>query len=340
VSQRDPDAVTAIRPPAVTTPERARPSIRRTSHVDMVRTGGSPSELLVAGSARDLRTSADGRHAVIGTASMRARVGADRRLIELETDPDEPAASALLRRMVGSGFRGAMAGCLPAHADEGSLLHLLLDELPIAALLSEHIRRAARVRAGRGDATAVRPRVDVCAGWRVGGATLAAFAAGRLGVFAGPPAPPLDAGDDPVAWHRVGRLPAGAMRRRRRLDVSGHAPLHLDAMFRDTYADETGAEHILHEYSLAAVVDARTLVVEAVDVSPGVLPYADCVTAEQTAGAILGRPIPLLRNVVEQALFGPSTCTHLNDLLRSLADAGSLASAGGLVTVRRDPAVP
>lgn len=317
--------------PATMTPPRACPSIRRTSHIDMVRAGGPSGDLHLTAGARDLRTWGDGSATVVGTASLQARVGVDRRLAEVWTSPEEPAMSALVGRVVGSGFRGAVARCAPDQAEDGTPLHLLLDELPIASLLSEYSRRATEVRDSRGRPAPASHRLDVCAGWRRGGATLNLLAAGRLPVYVGPPAPPLDAGDDADAWHAVGYLPVGAMRRRRRLDVSGRDPLRIDAMFRDTYSDSLGFEHVLHEYTLAAEVDPRTLTVECVVVSPAVLPYADCISAAITAHGIRGLRIPLLRNYVEQALFGPSTCTHLNDLLRSLADAGSLAAAGGLV---------
>jgi hypothetical protein len=326
----DPPVTVEMGGPVAATPPRGCPSVRRTSHIDIVHSGGPGGELHLAGGARDLHTSRDGHATVVGTASLGARVGADRRLLEVWTAPDEPGTSALLGRVVGSGFRGAVARCVPDHAEDGTPLHLLLDDLPIAALLSGYSRRAAMVREGCRYPAVAHPHPDICAGWRSGGAMLSLLAAGRLPVVVGPPAPPLDAGDDTLAWHAGEPLPIGAMRRRRRLDVGGRDPLRIDAMFRDTYVDGLGVEHVLHEYSLTADVDSRTLIVQRVDVSPRVLPHADCVPAALTAGGICGLRIPLLRNYVEQALFGPSTCTHLNDLLRSLADAGRLAAAGRL----------
>jgi hypothetical protein len=39
---------------------------------------------------------------------------------------------------------------------------------------------------------------------------------------------------------------------------------------------------------------------------------------------LVGRPVEAVRDVVRAELRGISTCTHLNDLLRSLGDVAAL----------------
>jgi hypothetical protein len=122
------------------------------------------------------------------------------------------------------------------------------------------------------------------------------------------------------------------MRRRRLLDLVPAGRLEVYAMFRDSYVDLDGTERVLHEYDVNAVVDPATFVVEDVAVAPRALPYGECVLAAASADRIRGRGAGTLREYVGIDLWGPTTCTHLNDLLRFLADiphlAGELPAAG------------
>lgn len=140
------------------------------------------------------------------------------------------------------------------------------------------------------------------------------------------PAPPLADSADPLAWHVMGILGSQEMRRCRRIDVVEDDELRIDAMFRDTYIDPDGVERVLHEYSVTARADRTTLVVTHIAAVPHTLPHLECVDAAASALAARGVHLPTLRNVVEQTLYGPASCTHLNDLLRSLADAVNLAA--------------
>jgi hypothetical protein len=309
--------------PARPIPARATGSVRRTSHLDIVL--AADGGLLLAGAARDLRTVAGGAGITVASAGLQARVGPDRRLLELASTPGEPRLTALLGRPVGSGFRRAVAASVPEHAGAGTPLHLLLDDLPVAALIGGFAIRYARGRAGLADPDPPRP-VDVCAGWRAGGSALRALRLhGSMPVMTGPEAPAPDDAGDPLAWHGMEPLPVRAMRRRRCIEVLPGDPLRVQAMFRDTHVDDAGIERVLHEYAVLITVDARSHRVLAVQATPGALPFAECPEACATAASIEGHELPLLRNYVEQALYGPSTCTHLNDLLRSLADGVALA---------------
>jgi len=114
------------------------------------------------------------------------------------------------------------------------------------------------------------------------------------------------------------------MRRRRRIDVyeASAGRVGIDAMFRDTYVRGDGVETIIHEYTLAAVVDADTGVIVESRATPRVLPWQECPGAVASAERIAGMTLQELHFRVRQELS--STCTHLNDLLRSVADAEAL----------------
>src|SRR5208283_1017945 len=98
----------------------------------------------------------------------------------------------------------------------------------------------------------------------------------------------------------------------------------IDAMFRDTYVRADGSETIIHEYTLAATVKAGSGVIVAARATPRVLPWQECPGAVASAARITGMTLPQLHFRVRRELFGTSMCTHLNDLLRSVADAEAL----------------
>ena len=60
---------------------------------------------------------------------------------------------------------------------------------------------------------------------------------------------------------------------------------------------------------------------------PRVLSWQECPGAVESATRITGMTLADLHFRVRNELAGTSTCTHLNDLLRSVADAGALIAA-------------
>jgi hypothetical protein len=58
--------------------------------------------------------------------------------------------------------------------------------------------------------------------------------------------------------------------------------------------------------------------------TPRVLPWQECPGAVASAERIAGMTLSDLHFRVRQELSGTTTCTHLNDLLRSVADAEAL----------------
>ena len=232
----------------------------------------------------------------------------------------------------GTGQRG-----LPRRARAGTLLHLLLDDLPGAALVSGYSAQRAGVldqprRRPEGDdgstsglARMMASQDDICAGWVHEGTLMVTVrSTGEIPVSVGPPAPSLERHDDPLAWHATPPLPPHAMRRRRRLDVmgpGGSGEAHrFDAHFRDSHMDQDAAEWVVHEYSTTGAFDMAGGRVLDIGAKAHVLPWMECPGALSSAERLSGMPIAELRTRVRREFTGTSTCTHLNDTLRSLGD--------------------
>jgi hypothetical protein len=318
--------------PARSTPARQPGSVRRTSSIDTARPDGLRSDLVVDARARDLRTGPDGSAVVESEAVLWAQIdGATHKLIAIETTPEVPALGALLGVLVGPGFRRQLDEAVSEERDAGTLLYLLLDDLPGAVLVSGY----AMQRAGAFDeippervkdmSTEFLSRDDLCAGWAHDATMMVSVrATGDIPVPIGPPAPVLEPDDDPWSWHAMAPMTAHGMRRRRRLDVL--PPLvpggehRLDVHFRDSHVDEDGAESVVHEYSVTGMVDGAAGQVVDVTAQAHVLPWMECPGAVGSAHRLAGMPLTELRPWVRRELTGVSTCTHLNDTLRSLAD--------------------
>ena len=295
--------------PATTTPPRAPGSVRRTSSIDTHRPDGRGGPGFVDARARDVVTGADGL--VASTDEVR---------LQLVVDPDGTVVDgidALVGRRVNSGFRRAVAEALPDEVRRRTLLHLLLDDLPGASLVAGY----ALVRNDPAPFRKGSNLAGVCAGWAEGASFIrTAEATGFIPVPVGPPAPADTDGDDPDAWHEMAPLPPGGMRRRRRLDLTGD---RVDAHFRDSHHDTPG-ELVVHEYALSARVDRQAGCLT--DLVPGalVLPWAECPNAVAHAVRVEGVPLRELHGAVRRDLVGEVGCTHLNDMLRSLADLEAL----------------
>jgi hypothetical protein len=320
--------------PVRSTPTREPGSVRRTSSIDTSRPDGLRSDVVVDARARDLRTALDGSEEVTGVAVLQARIdGATHRLAAIETTPEVPALSALIGVLVGPGFRRRVEESVPEERDAGTLLYLLLDDLPGAVLVSGY----ALQRAGAFDDQDAPPerqsdmsaqflsRDDLCAGWAHDATMMVAVrATGNIPVPMGPPAPILESADDSWSWHAMAPMTPHGMRRRRRLDVlaptapGGHH--RLDVHFRDSHADEDAEESVVHEYSVTGTVDGATARIVDLTAQADVLPWMECPGALGSAHRLAGMPMAELRSWVRRELTGVSTCTHLNDTLRSLAD--------------------
>jgi hypothetical protein len=328
--------------PTSWTPPRRPRSLRRTSTFDTLRPAGLDGEIVQVGRARDLWTSPDGSAAVVAEANLTLHSAyVDGPVVQsLVLTPSVDGLDALVGRRASTGFRAVIDES--TEAERGSLGYLLLDEIPAATLVSGFAVAAA---AERGDvdlsgmklAPSSQPRLqvpDLCAGFRVGGTMLAnQDESGRTPMLFGPVALPVERPADEWGWHEIVPLPAHAMRRRRRIDVfdivddhddppgtGGSGQLRVDVFFRDSHMSAEGSETAVHEYTVDARIDRATMSVVSCEATPRVLPWRECPEAAASARRLAGRPLRNLRPEVRAQFVGPSTCTHLNDVLRGLED--------------------
>jgi hypothetical protein len=339
--------VAGLSNPTTATVPRRPGSVRRTSHIDMLFDGPFVGgRLVLSGRARDLLTDVGRSARVLGEADVVAALDETRHLRSIQANPSDDAIGGLVGAVVGRGFRAQLDSVLPA-GQERSPLYLLLDDLPVATLISGYAGLYDSGDAGGGNDTGPGPagdvssawagqpdrraamvQSDICSGWRSDGTMMVALTAGRrMPAPVGPPAPDLSSADDPWAWHDIPPLRPRAMRRRRLIDVTWGDPVVVAAMFRDTHKDPDGAETVLHEYTVDATVDPSSLEVLSCVATPRSLPWVECPFATASARRLEGQRVGDLRRFVRQELTGISTCTHLNDLLRSLADIAVLVPA-------------
>jgi Protein of unknown function (DUF2889) len=313
--------------PLTGTPTRPPGSVRRTTSIDQRR--GDPGQpMALVASGRDLRTNADGTAEVVDEVRLRATIDASGTLTTVESDPPEPRLATLVGAHTSRGFRQRADEAVPDHRDRTTVLHQLLDDVPMAALISGYGSTREQGDDWELPAGTAEGLADLCAGWERGATMLGALeATGIFPIPIGPAAPDLGAPDDPLAWHDMGPMVERSVRRRRRLDLSPGTPLCLDVHFRDSHLGTDGVEDVLHEYTLAATIDPVALIVRSSEATVRVLPWPECPGAVASAGRIVGEPVTALRRRVAAELKGTSTCTHLNDVLRSVAGVTALAAA-------------
>jgi hypothetical protein len=308
--------------------------VRRTTSITSIRPDGLQGPLRQHGLGRDVATAADGSPTVVAESETHLVTEYTQGMLvrELSVTPAVPGADAFVGARAGGGFRKVLD--LQSGAERGSLPYLLLDDVPGATLVSgmamsiaadEHAVDLDAWR-DRVNKTEIRlQQADICAGWQSGGTLLANLEDGRPPVLLGPDAPDLRDTDDPLDWVAFDPLPAYSTRRIRRLDVwrtttSDGGVVRVDGFFRDTCTDGDANESVVHEYTVETVVDPDTMVITACTAEARVLPWVECPQAVGSAGRLVGWVVDDLRPEARTKLVGPSTCTHLNDVLRGLED--------------------
>jgi hypothetical protein len=223
---------------------------------------------------------------------------------------------------VGPGFRSTVGRLFPEEVRRASLLHLLLDDWVGAALVSGYAVQHAAINLGIEEK--LGPGVadhmaGICAGF-ASDASLVPYARrnGTIPSVHGPIAPPLDL----EGLHAVEPLRPHGMRRFRRLDLQPDDG--FSAHFRDSHVDGDGVETIVHEYTVVGTVDRVTRTITSVSASVQVLPWQECPGAIGSAARVEGMTLAELRARIRGEFVGTSTCTHLNDTLRALADLDAL----------------
>jgi hypothetical protein len=291
-----------------------------------VQTSDDGPDILVHGAVRDVATDVEGDGHIVGQASLDCVVAPDRSVTTIMSTPTEGALTQLVGRVAHRGWRAAAREVVGAD----SPLSSLLDDVPIALLLSSY----GALRQGELDLPSVQPLMqrmrNLCAGWASDATPMRIIDAGEPMPLPGVVELPGYDETDPLATEQRLPLVPGEVRRTRRLDVVPGPTVQIHASFRDTWCDAGGVEGVLHEYVLRATLDADRRVA-AIAAEPRVLPYTECSLAAASPGRLLGQRIEDVAATVK-ATADTTTCTHLDDLLRSLAAVPTLVtsfSSGG-----------
>lgn len=294
---------------------------RRTSTIDTHPDGarGCTVELR----ARDAVAAAAGNFEVLDELRVAAHL-TDQVIDDIGSWPQDDRLDALRGCRVGAGFRSTLSKLLPGEAQRGTLLHLLLDDWVGAALVSGYGTQHTAIVLGveQKMPAGVADRMSgICAGFAPD-ASLIGYTRRHdvIPTGRGPQAPPL------AGLHDVEPLRARGMRRFRRLDMrpADAGSVDFEAHFRDSHLDDDGVETIVHEYTVAGSVDTSSRIVTSVHAEVRVLPWQECPGAIGSAARIRGMTLGELRDRIRSEFVGTSTCTHLNDTLRAIADLDAL----------------
>jgi len=306
------------------TPLRRHDSVRRTTTHDCIRPEGVSGPVTILAGGRDLLTMAGGTARVLDTAGLDMRVDyASGAIDRIAVDPHHRGLASLVGENAFHRFRGMVADAMPGERESGSVRYQLLDDLPIALMLSGRALRVAGL--GLNIDSSKRLPIDICAGWVEGGTLLTGLTGKGPPLHIGPVATAVKRDDDVLAWHEFGPLAPYGTRRHRRLDIwEDSRAAHVECFFRDSFADADGVETVVHEYTVHGTFDPTTSQFLSCEADAGPLPYPECPNAAASAQRLEGLTIGGLRRSVRGDFVGPSTCTHLNDTLRSLEDVGAL----------------
>jgi hypothetical protein len=304
-------------------PSRLPGSVRRTSTIDTSWPEGFAGHQRVRAHARDLLTTGDGA-SVLAEVPVELRVEAGT-VVEID-GADDVGLDVLVGASVGRGFRALLRERFGHVETVGSPLRLLLDDLP-GALMVSHVAVMSGVDDVAVDPDAFTARADICAGWVHDGVMLARIReTGRNPTPVTVTAGTFEDPDDPLAWHADPPPSPASTLRRRLLDVraDGEDDVRVESLFRDSHIAGDGVERSFHEYAVRALVDRRTRTIRTIVAEPRVLPWRECPTAAASVGRVVDRSLAGVREQVRRTFRGPTTCTHLDDVLCALADADVL----------------
>jgi len=316
-----------IHAPVGTTPPRRAASVRRTMSIDVHWPEGAGSAGHYLGRCRDVLTRTTGSQPeLLGEAEVNV-IAADRQLQSISATPTPPRLQQLVGVRAGGHLRNALAETVPEEKAAGTPLYLVLDDMAGTTLVSRWaFSRWIDDWMSVAMAPAMRPTMEgVCIGFRPGASSLDNDGRSKPGQNASRVIP-LPNPADPQGWHELPRFEGVNFRRARRIDVwrEGDETV-VESHFQDSASAPDGGDRwAIHEYLLNARIgpDGRVRVLEAL---PGTLPYASCRAAPVNNEVLIGTHARDLRDVVLERLKFTGGCTHLNDMLRSLAEAPILA---------------
>ncbi|NLA35276.1 MAG: DUF2889 domain-containing protein [Actinobacteria bacterium] len=333
--------------PVESTPTLAPGWTRWTFHVDGTSVGGFPTALLrFGGAARAVHADAAGNRATLHSVDIGFDTdGMVRTLLSMAaTDGDRPLPlDPLIGHSTAAGFRARLQALWNDHPEPSPLATFLLDDVPGIALVATYAEQYEDSRSGSdviGQFLAASPEAidfqsGTCAGWAEEAGLIKTLRNEReLLTPVGPLAPSLwDTGHDttssndaPVGeWHPIAPLVSDSTRRIRRIDLGPETAQgrRFVTHFRDSHADADGVERVLHEYLVEGTVSDGAIA--SLRAEARVLPWQECPGAVASAQRAVGHRVAGLRSLVRSDFRGESTCTHLNDTVRSLESLAAMA---------------
>jgi hypothetical protein len=300
-------------------------SVVRATALDVVPERPMALAAVVTGHAVD---TISGQPAPIRELELRAVLDDEARLISLDGSVELPGD--LVGRVVGRGFRASLQPLLDG-GPTGRLLRRLLWDLPIVAQVAGQTALLDH-DAARADMQLSRRGTDQCSGWRADGQMMQQIDA-NAGVLVMPLGPTRDRSIAEPWLTASAPLPPMATRRSRVIEIgplgTGVAALPVRVTFRDSYADPDGVQRALHEW--VVTTELRRSTGEArfgeFATDAGRLPWVECPVAGMSATRLNGHAPADIERVVGQDFAGISTCTHLNDTLRTLAELPDLVAS-------------
>lgn len=306
-------------------------SIRRTSTIDMHWPEGMGKPMAQQGHARDLLTPADpAAPVVLAEDRFTAVLTPGREILEIEAAPPRPGLEKLRGARAGGQLRSAIGEALPRELAQGTPLYLLLDDIAGSSLVagwawSRWVPDWGKVMKETNSSPRQKRSMEgVCINFRPGApALIDPFAKQEQNYRQ---VGEVDAGDDPWAWHQLAEQTGMAARRSRRIDVRLADKVLVDAYFQDSCTSPSGQRWAVHEYLVSATADLETMTLQSIVADPRILPHDECPTAILNIQRLVGTPLAELRQRVLAELPRTEGCTHLNDMVRSLAEVPHLAA--------------
>jgi len=314
-------------------PARRPQSLRRTTSIDSRWPNGASGAWLMEAAARDIIThDGDTAPIVVGEAGYTMLVSPRREILELDTRPSLPSSANLIGVRAGGESRNRIAASV--HDRIGTPLYQILDDFAGASLVARWIwsqwlddwqayteSQNAQPSHGRNG-----KMLDICTGFADGSSALDDDAMARPNFRDPVEVSQLYDPQDPDGWHPMPEQTGPAMRRARRIDIWHEADMiKVDAAFQDSGTSPRGGRRGVHEYRVHAEIDRCTGTVLALQCLPLILPFPECPGASIKATRMVGQKVQDFRNAVLDTLPGTLGCTHLNDVLRALADVPLLA---------------
>jgi hypothetical protein len=310
-----------------TTPLRRASSVRRTMTIDVQWPDGKDGLGRYSGMCRDYFTgTAKSESKVLAEASFEAACS-NREVRQISATPAPNKLQDLVGMRAGGHLRKALSVALLEEQHAASPLYLLLDDLAGATLVSgwSFSRWPNADPTFAASSVPARSMAGVCIGFRPGSSALDADGRARPSQNS-TRVVPLANPDDPLGWHQLANYSGINFRRARRIDLwrEGTALL-VESHFQDSASAPDGGDRIaIHEYLVEARIGADGKLSE-LKARPGTLPFPDCRAAPVNLDALIGTPASDLRDTVLEKLSLTNGCTHLNDVVRSLAEVPRLA---------------